>query len=213
MHPGNTRDDGVLSLHRAGVVPGLGRATVTYTIINDENVSSCFHFDFTTAVIDVAGRGAIQASLTDPKTRCWQGAGPAYAQYGPFTATVNGGSGEYEGASGSGAVRLSLIDTDTEKGMGSDTWSGTLTVPGRDFDVVPPVFSGAVSKTVRAAKGTRRMRVRFTVTANDTVDGSVPVTCKPPSGSYFRAGRTKVTCSATDSSGNTATATFTVTAK
>jgi hypothetical protein len=41
----------------------------------------------------------------------------------------------------------------------------------------------------------------------------VPVSCKPRPGSLFRVGRTKVTCKAVDSSGNTVTGRFTVTVK
>jgi hypothetical protein len=40
------------------------------------------------------------------------------------------------------------------------------------------------------------------------VDGSVSVSCSPPSGSTFPLGTNSVTCTATDSHGNTATSTF-----
>jgi HYR domain len=73
--------------------------------------------------------------------------------------------------------------------------------------------SGARSKTVRIPKAAKRARVGYSVTAQDAVDGSVSAVCKPRSGSWFRLGRTQVTCSATDVSGNTATARFTVTVK
>jgi hypothetical protein len=48
-------------------------------------------------------------------------------------------------------------------------------------------------------------------TASDLVDGPVPVTCLPASGSTFNAGSTTVNCSATDSRGNTAHSSFVVT--
>ena len=47
-------------------------------------------------------------------------------------------------------------------------------------------------------------------TATDAVDGTVPVSCAPASGSTFPIGTTVVTCSATDAHGNTGQATFTV---
>jgi hypothetical protein len=48
-------------------------------------------------------------------------------------------------------------------------------------------------------------------TATDIVDGSFPASCTPPSGSSFPIGKTAVTCTAVDSSGNVATpVTFTV---
>lgn len=51
----------------------------------------------------------------------------------------------------------------------------------------------------------------FAATATDLVDGSVAVTCIPASGGTFAPGTTTVNCSATDSHGNTATGSFTVT--
>ncbi len=46
--------------------------------------------------------------------------------------------------------------------------------------------------------------------ATDAVDITVPVTCTPRTGTTFAVGTTKVTCSATDKAGNTATAEFNV---
>jgi len=66
---------------------------------------------------------------------------------------------------------------------------------------------------VRAPKGAKTARVTFKVTARDGVDSAVPVACQPRSGSRFRIGRTTVRCEATDSSGNTGKAAFTVTVK
>jgi len=53
--------------------------------------------------------------------------------------------------------------------------------------------------------------VAFTVTANDDVDGAVPVSCTPASGSLFPLGGSAVVCSAEDSHGNRAETSFTVT--
>jgi hypothetical protein len=47
--------------------------------------------------------------------------------------------------------------------------------------------------------------------ASDSVDGPLTPTCSPASGSNFPIGTTTVTCSATDSHGNTGSASFTVT--
>ncbi|MGW2086930.1 VWA domain-containing protein [Streptomyces sp. NPDC001880] len=58
--------------------------------------------------------------------------------------------------------------------------------------------------TVRA-KDKNGARVTYTATAEDATDGTLPVTCSPASGSLFPVGRTTVTCSATDSTGNTGT--------
>ena len=83
-------------------------------------------------------------------------------------------------------------------------FSGRFGVPGHTFDVTAPKLLGAGSKTARAEKGAKAARVRFEVTATDRVDGAVPVSCQPRSGSYFKVGRTTVRCVAADSTGNSA---------
>jgi hypothetical protein len=191
-----------------GVVPGLGRATETYTTLLNQ-ADNCTHSTFTPVVIAVAGKGEIDGSLTDPYTPCDP---PTSAPF-TFNFAVSGGSGTYPDASGGGTGQDVIHETGTGTGTMVDTWAGQLTVAGHDFDTTPPTLSGAVSKTVGARKGAKRVRVTYTITAQDAVDGSVPVTCKPPTGSRFKIGRTRVVCSATDTSGNTATATFTVTVK
>jgi hypothetical protein len=55
--------------------------------------------------------------------------------------------------------------------------------------------------------------VRYAVTAQDAIDGAVPVACLPRSGSAFRLGRTVVSCAATDRSGNTQSTRFAVSVK
>jgi HYR domain len=191
------------------VVPGLGKATATWQLIDDLTEGlSCQHFNFTTIVIKVAGKGEIDASLTDPKTHCWTRP-PVVA--GPFGGTVTGGSGSYAGASGDLQVTQNFTDEVGGAGDAVETWAGTLSVPGLDFDLTPPTLHGAHDRTVRAGKA-RRVRVRFTVIAKDA-GRAVPVTCTPRSGSLFKRGRTKVACSATDVNGNTASTTFVVTVK
>src|SRR6185295_16013265 len=51
----------------------------------------------------------------------------------------------------------------------------------------------------------------YNATSVDLVDGSVSVTCAPVSGSTFPPGATTVNCSASDTHGNTGTASFPVT--
>jgi flagellar hook assembly protein FlgD len=53
--------------------------------------------------------------------------------------------------------------------------------------------------------------VTYSASATDTINGSIPITCTPPSGSTFQYGTTTVQCSATDSHLNTAFGSFTVT--
>jgi HYR domain-containing protein len=78
----------------------------------------------------------------------------------------------------------------------TDTTAPTLTVPGPiTVDATSP--AGAV--------------VMFTASANDLVDGTVAPSCSTASGATFPIGTTTVSCTATDSHGNTsAVSTFTV---
>lgn len=52
--------------------------------------------------------------------------------------------------------------------------------------------------------------VPYTVSVTDNVDDNPQLTCQPLSESTFPVGATTVTCTAADSSGNTATASFPV---
>jgi hypothetical protein len=126
--------------------------------------------------------------------------------------TVTGGTGIYAGASGGGTLKHSLRQA-PGGAAGTDTWAGRLVVPGLGFDVTPPQLSESVARIVRVPRQSQRARVTFAVSASDDVDGSLPATCTPRSGSRFKLGKTRVTCSATDSGGNTATAHFTVTVR
>ena len=79
-------------------------------------------------------------------------------------------------------------------------------------DLTPPVIAGTPDDFTVPASGPGGAVASYpTPTATDLVDGAVPVTCTPASGSAFQVGTTTVTCSATDLSANTATTTFQIT--
>ena len=205
--PGTPADVGCYAFVGDAVVPGLGRVTERYTRTFDGNRDKPCVRTLPTAVIDVAGKGAIAAAITAPECL---GLPPTRFS---FSYTISGGSGAYAGASGTIEVTSAVSEGIAGQGSAVDTWSGALTVPGLEFDVTAPTLAGAVSKTVRAPKKAKGMRVRYAVTAKDAVDGSVTTACAPRSGSFFSLGRTKVNCSAVDSSGNTTTAKFSITVK
>lgn len=92
---------------------------------------------------------------------------------------------------------------------GTDT-IGPAAVPDPDFqqkisiavnDIDVPVVT--VDDRTARAPDDDGARIDYTATATDPQDGALPVTCTPPSGSLFPVGTTTVTCSATDSAGNT----------
>ncbi len=77
-------------------------------------------------------------------------------------------------------------------------------------DTTAPIISG-LNNLTRTATSSSGAAATFSPTATDDVDGTVPVTCAPTSGSIFQIGTTTVTCTATDSAGNMASGNFTVT--
>jgi hypothetical protein len=189
-----------------GRVSGLGSTSSTYTWYfgAGDCPAALVKPLATTGRLIVAGKGEIAFALADG-VRCVE---QEPVRNEPQQFTITGGTGTYQGASGSGTVERSLTG-----GRGVERWSGTLIVPGLDFDITPPEIVGAVSKTVRAPASAKRARVTYKVTARDAVDGVVGAACQPRSGSFFRIGRTSVTCSATDESGNNRAARFVITVR
>jgi hypothetical protein len=192
----------------AALVRGLGSVSETYTWFFRMGPPTC-PLDVgkplaTTGRLVVVRKGEIHFALADG-ARC---VAQEPIENEPQDFTITGGTGTYEGASGSGTLARSVGFT-----RGTERWAGTLVVPGLEFDLTPPRLSGATSKTVRARNRGKRVRVIYKVTATDAVDGQVASTCVPRSGSRFRIGRTFVRCSAIDTSANTATARFTVTVR
>jgi hypothetical protein len=80
----------------------------------------------------------------------------------------------------------------------NDTQSPSITCPA---NIVTNTDLGQCSAVVNYV----------TPTATDNCDGAVPVTCAPASGSAFPKGKTTVTCSAMDTSGNKGSCVFMVT--
>ena len=156
----------------------------------------------TTGLLSVAGKGDLAFALSEG-ARC---VASEEAWEEPQAFTITGGTGQLAAASGRGTlVRGDPLAPEYY----AEVWTGTLTVPRLHFTA--PKLSGAVAKTVRAAKGAKSARVTFEVTATDDEGGDTPVSCDPPSGSRFPLGKTPVRCWATDASGNTGFARFAVT--
>lgn len=123
------------------------------------------------------------------------------AEDGPLGATCAPASGSTFPL-GSTTVTCTVTDSAHATATGSfiisvqDTTPPVVTVP-----TVPPM--AGTSAAGRA--------IDFTATASDLVDGVTPVACDPASGSTFPHGLTTVTCTSSDSRGNTASAGFVVT--
>ena len=76
-------------------------------------------------------------------------------------------------------------------------------------DSSPPTFKVPHS-ILKQADELQGAEITYDANASDTVDGSTIATCDPPSGSMFPLGLNQVTCMATDKSGNTGQASFSV---
>jgi hypothetical protein len=89
---------------------------------------------------------------------------------------------------------------------GSDSGTFNVTV----VDTTPPELDLPDDITTEATSASGA-EVTYTASADDLVDGDVAVQCTPASGSTFALGTTLVTCTATDTRGNLASDSFTVT--
>ncbi len=105
-----------------------------------------------------------------------------------------------------GVTTVTLSATDAA-GNGA---SGTFTVTVQD--TTPPVISVPADIVVDAPT-VLGIPVSFTASAADAVDGARPVSFSLTSGSVFLPGTTMVTATASDTRGNTATVSFTVTVR
>jgi hypothetical protein len=203
---------GCFSRKGAADVRGFGRVEESWDPVVVEYPAGCgpdsLRFLPSTGRLTVSDKGAIDVQVNGAECLPFNPPSPVK---GTETFTVTGGSGKFAGASGAGTIN----HFSNGPGLpGHDTWSGTLVVPGFEFDLTPPTIMGAADHRVRAPRNTKRIRVRYHVSARDDVDGAVPVACQPKSGSFFRVGRrTVVRCSATDTSANTQKAQFAITVR
>jgi hypothetical protein len=123
------------------------------------------------------------------------------AVYGPVDVECTPPSGEQFPL---GTTEVTCTATDAA----GNTANGSFDVTVRD--TTAPTLTLPADKTEEAT-GPGGAAVSFTATANDIVDGDVPVNCDADSGDIFAIGTTEVTCSATDNAGNEATGSFNVT--
>ncbi|MHB8520053.1 MAG: beta strand repeat-containing protein [Limisphaerales bacterium] len=127
----------------------------------------------------------------------------------PFTFTWSGDFGTASGQNPTVTLPVgthTITLTVTDAANASDTDEVVVTVLA---DNVAPVLSLPGTITVEATSPAGAV-VTFSATANDAVNGPVPVTLSPPSGSTFPLGIGTVQATATDSSGNKASGMFSV---
>jgi hypothetical protein len=188
------------------VISTDGTTTVTCTATSVGGTSS---------ISVTVKRDATKPVLSPPANITKEATGPSGAVAAYSTSASDATSGvsstvSCSPASGStfgiGTTTVNCSVTD----MAGNTKTGSFTVTVQD--TTPPTISNVPANITKSATSGAGATATYTSpTANDLVDGTVPVTCVPASGALFPIGVTTVTCTATDSHSNTATATFTVT--
>jgi hypothetical protein len=188
----------------SGLWPGLGRVELHELVVQSGLTDSELCEPQTRHGTFTATGGTISYVATGidcPATRV------LLAGYRAVVAdwVITGGTGRFEGVTGSGRQNVRPEDEGDEV---NTHYQGSVSVPGASFDTTKPAFRGVQRVTVRSRKP---IAVRYrTPTAVDAVDGPLPVRCLPRSGARFGLGGTPVWCTAVDTSGNEGVAVFTV---
>ncbi|MFZ2206426.1 MAG: HYR domain-containing protein [Microgenomates group bacterium] len=140
-----------------------------------------------------------------------------YRSFNPTTGWVwNGGnignvlsrSGAFTVGQGTYGFALKAVDL---AGNASNWTSSDLANSCKvTYDATAPVMT-CPNISVSNDVGFNGAVVSFSGSAADAIDGSLPVTYSPTSGTFFPVGTTSVNCSATDSAGNQGSKSFTVT--
>jgi hypothetical protein len=126
------------------------------------------------------------------------------------TTPVGGVIGSVRSADFNGDTRPDLAVANGHIPDATDTVSVLLNNYGSDTTAPMLNLPGNITEEATEPTGAT---VSYTATATDDTDPNMPVDCSPVSGSTFTIGTTTVECTATDSSGNTASGSFTVTVK
>jgi len=197
--------------HSSGDTYPLGPTTVTCTASDHSgNTSPPGSFDITisdTRPPVIPDLPNISAEATGPSG--------ASVSYPPVTASdIVDGTIPATCAPPSGStfpLGASTVACNATDAHNNHAVAKTFTITVRD--TTGPAFTGVPGPLTVEANGPSGSVVNYTTpTAVDLVDGLIPVvTCSPPSGAVFALGKTKVTCSATDSHGHTGSTFFNVT--
>jgi hypothetical protein len=194
------------AVHSGDTFP-LGATTVSCTATDAHGNTS----DAQTFTITVVDTTAPVVSVPSDKTAEATGPDGAKVTFIPSATDLVDGSVPVscDHPSGStfplGTTTVSCSATDAHGNTGNGSFKVTVQ------DTTAPSIN-ALQNLTALATSSSGAPVTFTATATDLVDGTIPATCTPASGSTFAPGVTTVSCTATDAHGNTSSAkTFTVT--
>lgn len=190
----------------------VGSTPVTCTASDDLGNVATASFDVVVTLVDTTPPvlsgvpGNISIPTPDPGGTAVTWPAPTAADNvdGPVPVTCDPPSGSGFPV-GSTTVVCSASDAH------SNVATGSFTVTIGLVDTTPPTISGMPDNiSVETADSAGAVVTWDAPSANDNIDGPVPVTCGPPSGTTFSIGSTTVTCSASDGAGNMATGSFSV---
>ena len=189
----------------SGSVFPLGTTSVTC-------VSSDMHWNFAKAAFEVAVVDTTPPDLTVPDDYTVEAtSADGAALYPPVSAydLVDGYQVSIDCTPAIGSMvplGTTLVSCDASDLHGNTSARATFHVTV--VDTTPPsLYADLLDADATSPSGGR---VPYRVQAYDAVDAAPRIVCSPPSGSFFPIGDTTIDCSATDFSGNTAEATFTV---
>ncbi|MDQ1702092.1 MAG: hypothetical protein QOF57_1344 [Frankiaceae bacterium] len=157
-------------------------AVATYTVIEIAPPTISVPADMTITATSLKGAAVSFAATGYPSTTCSAASGDVF----PIGTTTVRCTATNDAGLVVGEFDVKVVDPAAV----------TVTVPKK------------VSAVVKSAKST--VKVSFSASAKDSLDGALPVSCNHASGSSFHVGSTKVTCTATNSRGKTISASFPV---
>ncbi|MEW5825875.1 MAG: HYR domain-containing protein, partial [Candidatus Bipolaricaulota bacterium] len=187
----------------------LGANTVVLTVTDGAgNSSTC---NATVTVVDALAP-VISGCPGNITVSAGSGSCSATASWTAPSATDNCGLASFAGSHVSGSTfpvgTTTVTYTATDTSGNTAVCSFTVTVT----ETVPPTISGCPANIVQNNDpGLCSAVVTWTMPTGSDNCALASVSCSPAPGSVFPVGTTPVTCTATDTSGNTATCSFTVT--
>lgn len=192
----------------SGSTFAFGTTMVTCSAIDTAGNKGTNHFsitvqDKTAPVVSVPKLDAVEATGPDGAKVTWSGVSATDDIDGDVAVTCDHNSGDVFAL---GTTTVTCSATDNSGNEGGSQFDVTVQ------DTTGPTVAVPDDLTVEATSSTGAS-VDFAdqVSAQDLVDGATTVTCSPASGDPFGLGETTVSCSSTDSHGNTGQASFKVT--
>jgi hypothetical protein len=191
----------------SGAVFAIGTTTVTCTAVDAAaNTGSA---SFSVIVRDTVAPVIGAAAMTTAEATAATGAIVGYVT--PSTADAVSGAGTAVCAPAAGSLFALGITTVNCTAYDAASNSATSTFTVTVVDTTAPSIAAAGNVTADATGAAGGVAAYAAPAATDLVDGAVAVSCVPASGSLFAPGATTVTCTASDSRGNAASSSFTVT--